>query len=89
MSRDQTINIRDLKTFIKNRKFLGVAIDNTGSFRMKKKIIYDKKYNFLITDHLAGVTTDNTRRVKLVFDNIKSYVYGRKPKYEVSKTKGY
>ena len=52
---------------------------------MKKKIIYDKKYNFLITDHLAGVTTDNTRRVKLVFDNIKSYVYGRKMKYEVSK----
>ena len=56
---------------------------------MKKKIIYDKKYNFLITDHLAGVTTDNTRRIKLVFDNIKSYIYGKKMKYEVSKIKGY
>ncbi len=89
VSRDQTIDIRDLKTFIRKRKFLGVAIDNTGSFRMKKKIIYDKKNNFLLTDHLAGITTDNSRRIKLVFDNIKSYVYGRKLKYEVSKTKGY
>ncbi len=89
VSRDQTINIRDLKHFIKKRKFLGVAIDNTGSFKMSKKIIYYKKYNFLLTDHLAGVTTDNKRRVKLVFDNIKAYISGKKTKYEVSKIKGY
>ena len=89
VSRDQTINIKDLKYFIKKRKFFGVAIDNTGSFKMSKKIIYDKKYNFLLTDHLAGVTTDNKRRIKLVFDNIKAYIGGKKTKYEVSKIKGY
>ena len=74
---------------MKKRKFLGVAIDNTGSFRMKKKIIYDKKNNFLLTDHLAGVTTDNNRRIKLVFENIKAYISGKKVNYAVSKTKGY
>ncbi len=89
VSRDQTINIKDLKYFVKKRKFLGVAIDNTGSFRMKKKIIYDKKNNFLLTDHLAGVTTDNNRRIKLVFENIKAYISGKKVNYAVSKTKGY
>ena len=46
VSRDQTINIRDLKTFIKNRKFLGVAIDNTGSFRMKRKLFMIKNIIF-------------------------------------------
>lgn len=89
VSRDQTINIKDLKIFIKKKKFLGVAIDNTGSFKMYKKVIYDRKYNFLLTDHLAGVTTDNERRLKLVYENINSYIQGKKLKYLVSKNKGY
>ena len=89
VSRDQTINVKDLKIFIKKKKFLGVAIDNTGSFKMNKKIIYDRKYNFLLTDHLAGLTTDNERRLKLVYENINSYIQGKKLKYLVSKNKGY
>ena len=78
ISRDQTINIKDLKIYINKNKFFGVAIDNTGSFKMKKKIIYDKKNNFILTDHLAGVTTDNKRRIKLINDNIKAYYFGKK-----------
>ena len=79
ISRDQTINIKDLKIYINKNKFFGVAIDNTGSFKMKKKkIIYDKKNNFILTDHLAGVTTDNKRRIKLIYDNIKAYYFGKK-----------
>lgn len=89
VSRDQTINVRDLKVYIKKKKFLGIAIDNTGSFKMSKKIIYNKKYNFILTNHLAGVTTNNERRTKLVIDNIKFYISKKRVKYEVSKIKGY
>lgn len=89
VSRDQTVNVKDLKFFLKKNKFLGVAIDNTGSFKMKKKITYNRRFNFLITDHLAGVTTDNKRRLELVLDNIKSYSSGKKLNFEVSKLKGY
>jgi len=89
VSRDQTININDFKKFIKTKKLFGAAIDNTGSFKMKKKVEYDSKYNVLITDHLAGVTTDNTRRSKLLFDNIDAYIKGKKTNFLVSKQKGY
>jgi phosphoglycerate dehydrogenase-like enzyme len=89
VSRDQTINIKDLNFFIKKKKFLGIAIDNTGSFKMKKKVVYDKKHNFILSDHLAGVTTNNDRRIKLIYDNIESYVSKKKIKFEVSKIKGY
>ena len=89
VSRDQTINIQDLKKFIKTKKLFGIAIDNTGSFKMKNKIEYNKKYNFLLTDHLAGVTTDNQRRTKLIYDNIDAYVKNKKINYLVSKQKGY
>ena len=56
---------------------------------MNKKVIYDRKYNFILTDHLAGVTTDNKRRERLVFENIEAFINNDKLKYEVSKTKGY
>ncbi len=89
VSRDQTINIKDFKNFLKTKKLLGAAVDNTGSFKMKKKIVYNKKFNFLLTDHLAGVTTDNKRRVKLVYDNIDAYIKNKKVNFLVSKKKGY
>ena len=89
VSRDQTINIKDFKNFLKTKKLLGSAVDNTGSFKMKKKIVYNKKFNFLLTDHLAGVTTDNKRRVKLVYDNIDAYIKNKKVNFLVSKKKGY
>ena len=54
---------------------------------MKNKIEYNKKYNFLLTDHLAGVTTDNQRRTKLIYDNIDAYVKNKKINYLVSKQK--
>ena len=50
---------------------------------------FDSKYNVLITDHLAGVTTDNSRRSKLLFDNIDAYIKGKKTNFLVSKQKGY
>ena len=56
---------------------------------MKNKIEYNQKYNFLLTDHLAGVTTDNQRRTKLIYDNIDAYVKNKKINYLVSKQKGY
>jgi phosphoglycerate dehydrogenase-like enzyme len=89
VSRDQTINIKDFKKFLKTKKLFGVAIDNTGSFKMKNKVEYNKKYNFLLTDHLAGVTTDNHRRAKLIYDNIDAYAKNKKINFLVSKQKGY
>ena len=89
ISRDQTINIEDLKKFIKLKKFSGVAIDNTGSFRMKDKVYYDKKTNFILTDHQAGVSTNLERRKNLIFKNIDNYYKKRKLYFEVSKLKQY
>ena len=89
ISRDQTINVEDLKKFIKLKKFSGVAIDNTGSFKMKNKVFYDKKSNFILTDHLAGVSTNLERRKNLIFKNIDNYHKKRKLYFEVSKLKQY
>jgi len=89
ISRDQTINIKDLKKFIKSKKFSGVAIDNTGSFLMKNKVVYDKKTNFLLTDHQAGISTNLERRKKLIIKNIENYYKKRKLYFEVSKIKQY
>ena len=89
VSRDKTINLKDLKNFIKKKKFSGVAIDNTGSFKMKKKIIYKRKNNFIITNHLGGVTTNSTRKIKLTLENIDAFISGKKLKHIVSKKRGY
>ena len=89
ISRDQTINIKDMKKFIKSKKFSGVAIDNTGSFLMRNKVVYDKKNNFLLTDHQAGISTNLERRKKLIIKNIENYYKKRKLYFEVSKIKQY
>jgi len=89
ISRDQTINIKDLKKYIKSKKFSGVAIDNTGSFKMKNKVFYDKKTNFLLTDHQAGISTNLERRKILIIKNIENYYKKRKLYFEVSKIKQY
>ena len=75
-----TLNLLGI-TFIKLKKFSGVAIDNTGSFRMKDKVYYDKKTNFILTDHQAGVSTNLERRKNLIFKNIDNYYKKRKPGY--------
>lgn len=85
VSRDQTINIKDLKIFLKKGKFLGVGIDNTGSFLMKKKIIYEKRNNFILTDHQAGITTNLSRRKELIEKNLYSFYKNKKLRYLVSK----
>ncbi len=90
ISRDQTIKMNDLKKIIKEKKFLGVGIDNTGSFKMNKKIIYDSKSNFVLTDHQAGISTNLYRRRKnLIFENLKNYYSKKKMNYLVSKKKEY
>ena len=89
VSRDQTINIQDLKKFLKKKKFAGVGIDNTGSFKMKKKIYFNSKTNFILTDHQAGVSTNLSRRKDLINNNINNYYYGKKLRYLVSKNKEY
>jgi phosphoglycerate dehydrogenase-like enzyme len=89
ISRDQTINIHDLKVFLKRKKFLGVGIDNTGSFSMKNKVFFDKKYNFILTNHQAGQTDNFHSRKKLCFENLKKYLKGKKLKNLVSTQKYY
>ena len=51
ISRDKVINLQDLKLFLKKKKFFGVAIENTGSFKMGHQIIYNKNLNFIISNH--------------------------------------
>ena len=89
ISRDQTIKIQDLKNFIKKKKFMGVGIDNTGSFKMNKKIIYDPNSNFILTDHQAGISTNLFRRKKLIIENVKNFYLKKKMNYLVSKIKEY
>ncbi len=85
ISRDQTIKMNDLKKVIKEKKFLGIGIDNTGSFKMNKKIIYDSKSNFVLTDHQAGISTNLERRKNLIFENLKNYYLKKKMNFLVSK----
>jgi len=89
ISRDQTIKISDLKKVINEKKFLGIGIDNTGSFKMNKKIIYDSKSNFVLTDHQAGISTNLDRRKKLIFENLKNYYLKKKMNFLVSKKREY
>ena len=89
ISRDQTINIKDFKEILKKKKFLGVGIDNTGSFKMKEKIYFNHKYNFILTDHQAGVSTNLLRRRRLIDNNLKNFYVGKKLNYIVSKEKEY
>lgn len=90
VSRDQTINLKDLMNYIKKRKFFGVAIDNTGSIKMKnKKVIYSRSKNLIVSDHLGWVTTDEDRRKNLIFNNIDAYIKGKKINYLVSKNNQY
>lgn len=89
ISRDQTINIRDFNIVIKKKKFAGIGIDNTGSFKMKKKIYFNPKMNFILTDHQAGVSTNLSRRKELINNNIYNYYYGKKLNFIVSKDKEY
>ena len=89
ISRDQTINMKDFKKILKKKKLAGVGIDNTGSFKMKQKIYYNSKNNFILTDHQAGVSTNLSRRKELIYNNINNYYYGKKLSYLVSKDKEY
>ena len=89
ISRDQTINMKDFKKILKKKKFAGVGIDNTGSFKMKNKIYYNSKNNFILTNHQAGVSTNLSRRKDLIFNNISNYYFGKKLSYLVSKNKEY
>ena len=75
ISRDQTINMKDFKKILKKKKFAGVGIDNTGSFKMKNKIYYNSKNNFILTDHQAGVSTNLSRRKELIYNNIYNYYF--------------
>ena len=86
VSRDQIINLKDLHQFLNKGKFGGVGIDNTGSIKMKKKIFFNPNKNLLITDHLAGITTNLDRREKLLEKNIFLY-YNRKKLINVINTK--
>tara|TARA_Y100000389_G_scaffold144905_1_gene143331 strand:- start:525 stop:1478 length:954 start_codon:yes stop_codon:yes gene_type:complete len=89
ISRDQTIKISDLKKVVNEKKFLGIGIDNTGSFKMNKKIIYDSKSNFVLTDHQAGISTNLDRKKKLIFENLKNYYLKKKMNFLVSKEREY
>ena len=89
ISRDQTIDVKDFKKILKKKKFAGVAIDNTGSFKMKQKIYYNSKNNLILTNHQAGISTNLSRRKKLIFDNIYNYYRGKKLRYIVSRDKEY
>lgn len=89
ISRDQTINLKDFKKVLKKKKFAGVGIDNTGSFKMKQKIYYNSKTNFIMTNHQAGISTNLSRRKKLIYNNINNYYYGKKLSYIVSRDKEY
>tara|TARA_Y100000294_G_scaffold71276_1_gene67533 strand:- start:684 stop:1052 length:369 start_codon:yes stop_codon:yes gene_type:complete len=76
------ITPQNIKKILKKKKFAGVGIDNTGSFKMKKKIYYNSKTNFILTDHQAGVSTNLSRRKELIYNNINNYYYGKKLRYE-------
>ena len=74
VSRGDIVNTNDLKEFIKLDKFSGVGLDIIGSEDFVKKNPFEKYKNVIFTNHLAGVTTDNTRRFELLEKNLNNYV---------------
>ena len=52
---------------------------------MKDQITYNKNQNLIISNHLGGITTNNSRRIKLALDNINLFSTGKKIKNIVSK----
>ena len=65
--------MRDFYYYLNKGKFGGAGLDITSKKIMNKKIFIDPKKNFIITDHLAGLTTDNHRRIKFFNKNLHLY----------------
>ena len=85
ISRSQTVNKNHLMKYIKKKFFFGVGIDNTGNFPIKKNVFFNKKYNFIITNHQGGKTDNILRKKELSFQNINNFSRGKKIKNLVSK----
>jgi len=85
VSRSQTINKKDLMSFVKKNKFFGVGIDDTGNFYNEKNISFYKKNNIIITKHQAGQTDNTSRREELSLSNIERFFKNKKLKNLVSK----
>ena len=89
ISRDKLIKKKDFLKFIAKKRIQGVGIDNTGSFKMEDKVYFNKKKNFILTNHQAGISTNYERRKLLIYKNLENFYYKKKLIHQVSKTKGY
>ena len=74
VSRGDIVNTKDLKDYVKKNKFSGVGLDIIGSEDFVTKNPFEKYKNVIFTNHLAGITTDNLRRLDLLEKNLRNYI---------------
>lgn len=74
VSRGDIVNTNDLMHFVKKDKFSGVGLDIIGSDDFVTKNPFEKYKNVIFTNHLAGITTDNSRRLDLLEKNLRNYI---------------
>jgi phosphoglycerate dehydrogenase-like enzyme len=73
VSRGAIVNTNDLKKYLLKNKFAGVGLDIIGKNDFTQKNPFLKFKNVVFTNHMAGITTDQTRRFDLIQSNLLNY----------------
>lgn len=74
ISRGGIVNTKDLIMYLNKNKFSGVGLDIVSEKNFEKKNPFCKYKNVILTNHMAGITTDNVRRLSLLKNNLSRYL---------------
>ncbi len=73
VSRGGIVNTKDLKSYLMKKKFSAVGLDIIGEDDFVKENPLKNFKNVIFTNHMAGITTDMTRRFNLMEENLHKY----------------
>ena len=73
VSRGGIVNTSDLKNYLQKNKFSAVGLDIIGEGDFVKKNPLENFKNVIFTNHMAGITTDMSRRFNLIEENLDKY----------------
>ena len=90
ISRGQIINLKDLVSNKRYKKFKGIGLDVTNPEPLPINNELRNANNVLLTNHTAGLSDYNrSRSINLILTNIKRYFLGRPLLNVVDKIRGY
>ena len=89
VSRGTVVNTKDLKKYVTKNKFGGVGLDVIGDKDFVFRNPFKKYSNVIFSNHIAGITTDMSRRYELLLRNIKRYLNNDDLINLVDRKKGY